>query len=170
MSLMDNLSSLVDRYTSGGASEADVHATYDKLATEVPHGTLASGLSHAFRSDQTPAFEQMVSGLYNQSNPDQKAGMLNQLLGSLGPGASQMLASLGLSSLAGATTGEAVTPQQAQQVNPEAVQTIARQASTKDPSVMDKAASFYAQHPTLVKSIGAGALAILMSHISRARR
>ena len=170
MSLMDSLTNIVNQYARGGASDADVHATYDKVATEVPHGTIASGLGQAFKSDQTPPFEQMVSGLFNQSSPDQKAGLLNQLLASLGPNATQMLGSLGLGSLAGATAGTPVTPQQAQQVSPEAVQTIARQAATKDPTIMDKAAGFYAQHPTLVKAIGAGALAILMSHISRARR
>ena len=50
-----------------------------------------------------------------------------------------------------------MTPQQAEQVSPEAVQTIARQASRTDLSIMDKAAGFYAQHPTLVKTIGARA-------------
>jgi hypothetical protein len=35
---------------------------------------------------------------------------------------------------------------------------------------MDRAASFYAQHPTLVKTIGAGALALLMSRLSASRR
>ena len=37
-------------------------------------------------------------------------------------------------------------------------------------SEMEKAADFYDQHPTLVKTIGAGALALLMSRMSRARR
>jgi hypothetical protein len=170
MTFMDKLSGIVDQFTRGGASEADVHEAYDKVATAVPPGTLAAGLGHAFRSDQTPPFEQMVSGLYNQSSPDQKAGLLNQLLASLGPNASQMLGSLGLGSLAGVAAGETVTPHQAQQVSPEAVQTIARQAATTDPTVMDKAAGFYAEHPTLVKAIGAGALALLMSRISQARR
>ena len=50
------------------------------------HRGLAEGLAHAFKSDQTPPFEQMVSGLFGQSNPDQKAGLLNQLLAALGPG------------------------------------------------------------------------------------
>ena len=170
MSLMDNLSSIVDQFKRGGVSEADVHDAYDKVTADVSHSSLASGLSHAFRSDQTPPFEQMVSGLYNQSNSDQKAGMLNQLLASLGPNGAAMLSSLGLGTLAGATTGGAITPKQADEVNPEAVQTIARQAATKDPTIMDKAAGFYAQHPTLVKSIGAGALAILMSRMSQSRR
>jgi hypothetical protein len=63
-----------------------------------------------------------------------------------------------------------VTPQQAQQVSPQQVQVLAQQAAKKNPSIVDQAASFYAQHPTLVKTIGAGALALLMSRISQARR
>jgi hypothetical protein len=171
MTLLDNLGSIVDMFARGNASDADVHAAYDQVASAVPQGSLAAGLGHAFRSDQTPPFEQMVSGLFGQSNPDQKAGLLGQLLGSLGPGAgSQILSSLGLGGLAGAVAGENVTPEQAEQVSPEAVQTLARQAARNDPSIVDKAAGFYAQHPTLVKAIGAGALALLMSKISAARR
>ncbi len=34
-------------------------------------------------------------------------------------------------------------------------------------SVVDMASQFYAQHPTLIKSLGAGALALIMSHMSR---
>jgi hypothetical protein len=60
-----------------------------------------------------------------------------------------------------------VTPQQAQQVSPQDVQVLAQKAATKNPTIVDQAASFYAQHPTLVKSIGAGALALLMSRMSR---
>lgn len=49
---------------------------------------------------------------------------------------------------------------------PEAVQVLAQKASQTNPSIVDKASQFYAQHPALVKSIGAGALALLMSHLS----
>lgn len=171
MSLMDNLGDLVNRVASGKAPDSEVHETYDRMAGAVPQATLADSLGHAFRSDQTPPFEQMLSGLYGQSNPAQKAGILNQLLGALPPGtASQILTSLGLGSVAGAVASGNVTPQQAQQVSPEAVQTIAAQAAKKDPTIVDRAAGFYAQHPTLVKAIGAGALAFLMSRMSAARR
>lgn len=172
MGLLDNLGTLVKQATSGNASTADLHAAYDQVTGAVPQGTLADGISHAFKSDQTPPFEQMVSGLFGQSNPDQKAGLLNQVLGSLGPGGvAQALSSTGaLAGLAGVLSGGSVTPQQAQQVPPQAVEVLAQQAAKKDPSIMDKAAGFYAQHPTLVKAIGAGALALLMSKISAARR
>jgi hypothetical protein len=168
MGLLDSFGSVSK---GGGAPGGDLNAAYDEVASSDPHGTLADGLSHAFNSDQTPPFEHMVSGLFGRSNPEQKAGLLNQVLGALGPGtASQILSSLGLGSLAGAAVSGGLTPQQAQQVPPEAVQSIAQQAAKKDPSIVDKAAGFYAQHPTLVKAIGVGALALLMSKISSARR
>ena len=172
MSLLDDLGDIVKRATSGNASTADVHAAYDQVTAAVPQSTLADGISHAFKSDQTPPFEQMVSGLFGQSNPDQKAGLLNQLLGALGPGglAQALGATGGLAGLTGILSGGGVTPEQAEQVPPQAVEVLAKQAAKKDPSIMDKAAGFYAQHPTLVKAIGVGALAFLMSRISAARR
>ena len=169
MGLLDNLSNIASQLASGNASPADVHSTYDQVARAVPQGELADGLSETFRSDQTPPFEQMVTGLFNQSSPDQKAGLLNQLLAALGSGgAAQVLASTGgLGGLAGMLSGGRVTPQQAEQVPPQAVEVLAQQAAKKDPSIIDRAAGFYAQHPTLVKAIGVGALALLMSRISK---
>ena len=166
MGLLDDL---LKQVTSGNAPAADVHAAYDQVAPAVPRGALADGLAHAFNSDQTPPFEEMVSRLFDQSNPDQKAGLLNQILGALGPGgAAQVLGTAG--GLASMLSEGSVTPQQAQQVSPEAVQELAQQAAKTDPSIVDTAAGFYAQHPTLIKAIGAGALALLMSRISAGRR
>ena len=170
MGLLDDL---LKQVTSGGnASATDVDAAYDQVAKGVPRGALAEGLAHAFNSDQTPPFEQMVSGLFDRSNPNQKAGLLNQILGALGPGGvAQVLgAAGGLGGLTSMLSEGSVTPQQAQQVPPEAVKVLAQQAAKTNPSIVDTAASFYAQHETLVKTIGAGALALLMSRISAGRR
>ncbi len=168
MGLLDNLGDLLKQATSGNATEADVHKTYDQVATGASQGQLADGLAHAFNSDRTPPFEQMLSGLFTQSSPDQKAGILNQILGSLGSGG--VTQALGAGGLAGALAGGTVTPQQAQQIPPNTVEMLAQQAAKKDPSIVDAAAGFYAQHPTLIKAIGAGALALLMSKISQGRR
>jgi len=168
MGLLDDLGSLVNQYAAGNASSADVHSTYDKVAPAVPQSTLADGILHAFKSDQTPPFEQMVGTLFGQSNPDQKAGLLNQILGALGPNAAQALGTSGaLAGIGGLLSGATVTPQQAQQVPQQTVEVLAQQAAKKNPSIMDQAAGFYAQHPTLVKAIGAGALALLLSKMSR---
>ena len=172
MSLFDSLGDLLKQVTTGNAPAADVHAAYDQVAGAVPNGTLADGLSHAFRSEQTPPFEQMVSGLFDRSTPDQKAGFVNHLLGVLGPaGFAQALSAAGMGGgPQPVPSGGSLTPQQAERISPEAVQVLAQQAAVKDPSIIDKAASFYSQHPTLVKSIGVGALALLMRQISASRR
>src|SRR5215471_14760351 len=171
MSILDNLKDLARQAASGNASTAEVHDAFDQVAQEVPQGSLADGIAHAFNSDKTPPFEQMLSGLYGQSSPEQKAGILNQILASLGPQATQALAaSGGLGALQGLLGGKNVTPQQAQEVPPQAVETVAHQAARKDPTIVDKAAGFYAQHPDLVKGIGVAALGLLMSRISASRR
>jgi hypothetical protein len=171
MGILDDLGGLARQFASGNAPAADVHAAYDQVSQTVPQSSLADGLAHAFNSDQTPPFGQMLSGLFNQSSPDQKAALLNQIIAKLGPGGvSQILSGAGAAGLGAAISGGSVTPAQAQQVSPEQVQVLAQTAAKKDPSIVDAAAAFYAQHPTLVKAIGAGALAMLVSHISQARR
>jgi hypothetical protein len=170
MSFLDRLNDFSRQMAAGQASDEDVHTTYDQVSHQVPQGTLADGISHAFRSDETPPFGQMLSGLFGRSNPDQKAGLLNQILATLGPNAGSLLRQAGLGGLAASAPGAGpvqVTPQQAEQVSPQDVQVLAQQAEHKNPTIVDQAANFYAQHPTLVKSIGAGALALLLSRMSR---
>ncbi|RPH66377.1 MAG: hypothetical protein EHM78_23680 [Myxococcaceae bacterium] len=168
MGLQETLSQVLKSVTAGNASDVDVDSAYDRVAGEIPSGDLSEGIAHVFNSDQTPAFEQMLGGLFNQSSPDQKAGLLTQILGALGPNAAQVLGgTAGLGGLAALLQeGGTVSPQQAQEVSPETVQVLAQKASQTNPSIVDKAAQFYAEHPALVKGIGAGALALLMSHLS----
>jgi hypothetical protein len=47
------------------------------------------------------------------------------------------------------------------------VQQLAEHAQASNPSIVDQASSFYAQHPQLVQGLGAGALALIMSHMSK---
>ena len=74
-----------------------------------------------------------------------------------------------LGRLIGAPAGASatVTPQQAQQVPPDAVRELAETARKNDPSIVERASEFYAQHPKLVQGLGAAALALIMSHASR---
>jgi hypothetical protein len=165
MSLLD----MSKQYAGGSAptSESDVHQHFDQVAQSVPQSDMASALSHAFHSDQTPAFGQMVSSMFSQSNGEQKAGMLNHLLSSVGPGALAQIP--GGSMLSGMLSGgnNQVTPQQAQNISPEAVQQLASRAEQTDPSIIEKASSFYAQHPTLIKTLGAGVMSIAMAKLAR---
>ena len=136
---------------------------FAKISQSVPQQHLASGLAQAFQSNQTPPFPQMLGNLFSQSNGEQRAGILNQLLGaggeSLGAGLPQLAGVLGGS--------RQVTPEQAQQVPQSEVQQLAERAQNNDPSIVERASSFYAQHPQVVQALGAGALSLIMSHLSR---
>jgi hypothetical protein len=55
----------------------------------------------------------------------------------------------------------------AQHDSPEVVSQLADHAAKHDPSIIDRAGEVYAQHPTLVKSLGVGALTVIMSHLSQ---
>jgi len=49
---------------------------------------------------------------------------------------------------------------------PEAVQELAQSAHNQDPSIIDRVSSMYAEHPALVKTLGAGVLSVAMAKIA----
>ena len=171
MTLLDSLSNVLKQYSGNAApNTADATQHFDQVAQAAPPNVLAEGLSAVFKSDQTPAFGNLVSGLFSQSTGDQKAGVLNQLLSSVGPGALAQLAGGGaLASLLGGGATQ-VTPEQAQNISPELVQQLANHAEKADPSIVDKASAFYAQHTTLVKTLGGAALSIALAKVAECQR
>jgi|1186.fasta_scaffold769721_1 hypothetical protein len=161
---LGDLLGMLQEYAGGAAGSANPEKDFDHVANNASSDHLASGIAGAFRSDSTPPFAQMVSGLFSNSDGQQRAGILNHLLNAAGPAASGgLLGSL----LGGHAGGGQVTPEQAQQISPEAVHDLAQQAEKNNPSVLETASNFYAQHPTLVKSLGTVALASVLSHMSR---
>ena len=172
MNWINELGGLLQQYAGAGPSQAPstVQDDFDQLTQVAPAGTVADGLASAFRSDQTPPFGQMIGQLFGQSNGYQRAGILNTLISTLGPTlVAQLLSRRGASGLGSLLSGgqSEVTPEQAQQVPPEAVQEIAAQAEKQDPSVIDTLSNFYAEHPALVKTLGGAALAIALATIAQ---
>jgi hypothetical protein len=165
MGLLDILNQYVNPST---APTGNVMEHFDQVAQQAPPQDLGRGIAAAMRSDSTPPFGQLVGNLFGQSNPQQQAGVLNQLIQSIGPGALSGVAGgilgrvLGGGSSSGVPT---ITPAQASQLSPVDVNAIATHAQNQDGSVVDKIGGFYAQHPTLVKSLGAAALAIALGHM-----
>ena len=175
MTWTDKVGDLLRQYTSGGAAAAaqpapDVHAHFDEVAQAAPPSVLAEGLTAAFNSDKTPAFGQMLSTLFNNSTGDQKAGIVNHLLSSVSPGAlTQLLSSAGLAGLMGSGSTQ-LTPEQAQKLSPEVVQQFATHAQKANPSVVESVSNFYAQHTTLVKTLGGAALTIALAKVAERQR
>lgn len=145
MGLLDMLTQAV-----GGGNAAP---QFDQIAQNAPSDVLAKGLSAAFASDQTPAIGSMVGQLFGQSNGAQQAGMLNQLMGALGPAV--------MAGLAGGVLGKVmspgqtqITPEQAAQLTPEQVEAVVNHANEVHPGVADQLGSFYAQHKGLINTLG----------------
>jgi hypothetical protein len=167
MSLFDQVSNVLK---NAGASTANPTEQFDQVAQTAPQSAIAEGISAAFRSDQTPAFGNLLSGLFSQSNGEQKAGILNHLIEAVGPGTLAQLAGGGaLASLLGGGAKE-LTPQQAENISPELVQQMATHAESADPSIIEKASAFYAQHSTLIKTLGGAALSIAMAKVAEKQK
>jgi hypothetical protein len=168
MDWMNKVTGILQQYSGGApsAAPAEVNKHYDSVAQAVPKDVLAKGLSAAFSSDQTPDFGQMVSNLFQQSSPEQKSGMLNQLLAAAGPAVlAKVFGGNVPAPLASGSTQ--ITPETASQVTPEAVKAIAAESHKQNPGIVDSISTFYAQHPTLIKALGATALGIAMSRMSK---
>ena len=158
MGLMDILNQVVAAGNSGRAS--DQH--YDQVVQHAPGDVLSAGLAEAFRSDQTPAIGSMVGQLFGNSNGQQQAGMLNQIIASLGPAAAGSLAGGVLGGLLRPGSTQ-VTPAQASQLSPQQVNEIVTHADQSSPGIADQLASFYSQHSGLVKTLGGAALFIALA-------
>lgn len=154
MGLLDILQQAI----SGGTPEAHFNQVTQHASTD----EVGAGLAAAMRSDQTPSFGNMVGQMFGQSSSTQQAGVLNQILASLGPAA--------MSAVAGGVLGRIlqpgqtqITPDQASQLTPTQVTEIAAHAEQHQPGVVDQVSQFYAQHSGLIKMLGGTALAVTLA-------
>jgi hypothetical protein len=156
MGLLD----ILNQVLSSGGTVSDQH--FDRVVQNAPADVLAKGVAGAFRSDQTPAIGAMVGQLFGNSNGQQQAGMLNQILATLGPVAAASLAGgvLGRVMTPGTTQ---ITPDQASKLTPQQVQDVVEHAHQTNPGIADQLAGFYAQHSGLIKTLGGAALAIALA-------
>jgi hypothetical protein len=162
---LSNLLGILQNYAGGASSAPAANAKQDfqNVSQNIPQQHLASGLATAFQSDQTPPFPEMLAHLFSNSNGQQRAGILNELLGAVGGGAGAGLPQELMSVLGGSSQ---ITPQQAQQVSPSVLQQLANRAQSADPGIVQKASNFYSQHPDVISALGGGALALILSHVS----
>lgn len=159
---------LLQQYLGGGnnSNPAQTENDFDRVAQQAPRADLAQGVTQALRSDQTPPFGNMVEHLFNNGNPEQRAGMLNQLLANIGPGLLSSIAGGALGNLMGADQAR-LSPEQASQVPSSAVRELAERAQQQNPGVVERMGDFYSDHPNLVKALGGAALAIALGHMAQ---
>jgi hypothetical protein len=177
MDWLNSIGGILQQYTGASAESApgNVEEHFDQVAQAAPQSALAEGLAAAFRSNETPAFGQMVGTLFNNARGQQRASVLNALLAAAGPTILSQVMSRGgggLSGLSGLLSSgqETITPEQADQVSPEAVQHIASEAEQADPSIIDRLSGFYSEHPTLIKTLGTAALTIALAKVAQSQQ
>jgi hypothetical protein len=162
MGMFSGLGDLVKQF-----SGAEGGAAAEQTLGSAPQSAIASGLAEVFRSGETAPFAQQASQLFANSNGSQRASVLNTLIAAAGPA---VLAKLGsgspLASLSSGAQG-GVTPEQAASVNPEEVQALAEHAEKQDPSIIDRISEVYSAHPQMIQALGAAALALAASHITK---
>jgi len=163
-----NLGNLLNQYLGGGANAnpAQAENDFDHVAQNSPFAALAQGVTQALRSDQTPPFSQMVGQMFGNGNPEQRAGMLNHLLANINPGVLTSVAGGLFGNLPGGEQAK-VSPEQAAQLSPQQVQELAATAEQQNPGIVERMGDFYAQHPTLVKTIGGAALAVALGAMAK---
>lgn len=174
MSWMNEISNVLQNYTAGSTPPATDEAVGDhfhQVAQAAPASDLASSLAAMFHSDKTPPFPQMVGQLFGNSNGTQRASLLNALLsgGAASGILSQLAQTAGLSLPAGGGSTTPITPQAAEKITPEMAQQAAAQAAQHDPSIVERVSEIYAQHPMLVRTLGAAAMSIALSHLAHRR-
>ncbi|MEP6540178.1 MAG: hypothetical protein ABJF23_32925 [Bryobacteraceae bacterium] len=167
MNWMDSVSGLLQQYAGKNVNVADAESHFDQVTNAVPSSSLGSALGDMFRSNDTPPFAQLAGQLFGNSNGAQKSSVLNALLSAAGPNLPSILASAGLGGLASKfASGETVTPEAAEQISPEVIQQVAQHVEQHDPSIVDRLSSIYAEHPTLIKTLGSAVLAVTLAKIA----
>ena len=165
MGLMDILSQYAGQALSDGQPQAQhsTHEDFSQVASQAPPELLGGGIAQALEGG-AGGFESSIAKLFENSDPQQRTGLLQRLIQAAGPAVLASFAGGALSHLAqpGAQAqqadADAITPAQAGE--------LAAAAKQSNPGIVSELGSFYSQHPTLVKTLGAAALALAMSHMA----
>lgn len=138
-----------------------VEHDFDQVARQVPPKDFEEGLAEAFRADETPPFEEMVADLYGRSDPDTRAGLLDNILPNLGGALADRLRNM--------TSGGRVAANRTSEIEPAQVQEMAREARATNPGILERVSQFYAKHPDLVRNLGGIAMGIALNRMARRR-
>lgn len=145
---------ILERYADwqrGEPAPPEVAQDFERVAGVLPAEVLGDALEDAFRAEETPAFEEMVADLYAHSDGRQRAALLDTVLRELG-------------------TDSHFSPEEAGQVNARDVQELVGYAAHEHPDLVHRLSEFYARAPSLVKTLGADALAIALTRLARMTR
>lgn len=157
MSLFDTLNQILANARTPEPNQID------QITRDLSPADLKSGVGDALRSKETPQLSSIVADMFERATPQQRADILNTLTEKLGPGALAGVAGGVLAGHEGSDTPR-VPLDKATQITSDQVRDVVTTARSADePGVFDRISGFYAEHPDLVKTLGAGALMIALA-------
>ena len=159
MSILDQLSGILSSLTGGNLNDQQAGEHYDQIASQVPRSQLGAAIGPALASLGGSQVQQSVSNSASQMDSQQRGNLVQTLLGGLGgaAGAGGILSQLGVNPS---------VQNDPQSASPDEVGRLAAHAQSNNPDVFHRAMSFYSEHPTLVKALGAAAIAGIARHVS----
>ena len=165
MTFLDRIGGLLDQYASGqgATSREEAQQHYDEIAQHVPPDVLRGEIGPALGGLDAGQVEDRIGRSAAQMTPEQRGGMLSGILGGLaGPG--------GLRDVLGRIGVDPSVASNPQTATPQDVAKVAAYAKDNRPDVFHKAMGFYAEHPLLVKTMGALAVAAIARRLAGGRR
>lgn len=160
MSFLDQLGPLLQQYAGGqpAASDADAHAHYDQITAAVPQHQLAPAITAGLNTLPEDEVRDRVATSANQMSAPQRGSLVQTMIDGLGPNVASVLAQLGLN------PALAQDPNQATGAD---AGSLAAHVQQERPEIFNKAMAVYAQHPMLVKALGAVAIAKIAQQLTR---
>lgn len=164
MGFLDQIGGVLEQYTSGAnVSREQAHADYDKIAASVPPNVLGSIIGPALSSLGANEVETRIRNSASEMAPPARGEFLEKLLGAIrgaGGNPSTVLSKAGV---------DPSVAQQPQSASPDVVARVAAAVHKSHPDAFNAAMSFYNEHPTLVKVLGAAAIAKIAQHLTQNR-
>ena len=160
MSFLDQLGPLLQQYAGGqaAATDAEAHAHYDQITAAIPPHELAPAIGPALTTLSPQDLRERVAASAAQMSAPQRATLVQTMLSGLGPNVANILATLGLN--------PALIDDPAQATGADAG-AIAAHVQQERPEIFNKAMAVYAQHPMLVKMLGAVAIAKIAQQLTQ---
>ena len=171
---MNAFEQVLDRYLKvpPGQEQTEAPQHFEEVSRQAPAETVGDGITEALKSEKTPPFPQMMRSLFGWGSPSQRIAILKQLSGSIGPGFADSFAGGRFKDVFAQhpSAAQSPSPEQTSQINPADVEHAATEAEKRDPSIVKSMGGMLAQHPDLVKKLGAAALTIALGKMAQRMR
>ena len=192
MALGTDIGDILRQYEGGSEQGSNnVEQDFDQVARQAGSEQLQQGVAQALRSQNTPPFADLVGHLFGQADEQQRSALLSHLLAGAGPGLVSTILGTGngrgmggflgdgaglgamgvlLGKVAGIGNGRPqLEAEDVSRLSPEQMQELARHAERENPAVVDVISRYLADHPQLVKTLGAGTVAHVLGAMARQR-